>query len=296
MSAKFSVDGKFVAVCDMAGNINVYELKTKELYWSYELGSDVETLDWHHGCNVLFAGTCDGNFCMFKISTNEIKYMFNGDDQSKVNCFKILNDGKRAACAYSNGLFLVWDLKTQEILFKDKSELNSELLCMDLSHDGNLVAYGGTNMKMHVMNTNNGKIINTFDCNLNETKKNEDENEEEKTNSIETIGFSKIAPLLACATLNGEIYIWDLKTSNLRNKSINEYSMSGFIKLMWNNDYKLYISSLNSKIYQFDGRNLTLENTYEGHTAEILDFCLSDDFKYLATASDDHKTKIFKLF
>jgi hypothetical protein len=60
-------------------------------------------------------------------------------------------------------------------------------------------------------------------------------------------------------------------------------------------DYKLFISALNGQIFEFYGRNLELKAKYERHEAEILDFCLSKDFKYLFTASDDHKVKVFQL-
>jgi len=60
-------------------------------------------------------------------------------------------------------------------------------------------------------------------------------------------------------------------------------------------DYKLFISALNGQISEFDGRNLELKAKYEGHEAEILDFRLSKDFKYLFMASDYHKVKVFQL-
>ena len=293
---KFSNDGKYLALSDMGGFISVIEIEKKTVYWSFDIGSDVEFLDWHPGCNVLFSGTSDGYLYMFKLSTNEIKTMFNGDGLSKVTCFKILLDGKRAACAYSTGQVIIWELKTQQILFNIKpSKLNSgEILCMDMSADGNLLAFGGTDMKLNILNTNNGKIIETFDCNYGEEKVAESSSqEEEKINSIESVGFCKVLPLIACVTVHGEILIWDITNSTLRHKSVNEYKF-GFSKLIWNMDYKLFISTLNGQIFEFDGRNLELKTKYEGHEAEILDFCLSKDFKYLFTASDDHKVKVFQ--
>ena len=91
---RFSHDGKYLAVSDMSGNIRVYQVDTLELFWCYDTETDIESLNWHPSCNVLFCGTVEGQFMMFKISTNEIKIMYNGDNSS-LSCFKILNDGKQ---------------------------------------------------------------------------------------------------------------------------------------------------------------------------------------------------------
>lgn len=278
----------------MSGFISVIEIEKKTVYWSFDIGSDIELLEWHPGCNVLFSGTSDGYLYMFKLSTSEIKTMCNGDSQSKVTCFKVLSDGKRAVSTYSTGQVIIWDLKTQQMLFNCKSNKDStgEILCMDVSADGNLLAYGGVDLKLTILNINNGKIIETYDCNYSEKKAETDG--EEVPNSIESVGFCKVLPLLACVTVYGEILIWDINSSILRHKSINEYKC-GFSKLVWNQDYKLFISALSGQILEFDGRNLELKAKYEGHEAEILDFCLSKDFKYLFTASDDRKIKVFQI-
>jgi ribosome assembly protein SQT1 len=287
----------------MSGFISAIEIEKKTVYWSFDIGSDIELIEWHPGCNVLFSGTSDGYLYMFKLSTNEIKTMCNGDSQSKVTCFKVLPDGKRAVSTYSTGQVIIWDLKTQQMLFNVKSskESSGEILCIDISADGNLLAYGGVDLKLSILNLNNGKIIETYDCDYGEKKKKSENSGEEEEgvkggdeNSIESVGFCKVLPLLACVTVKGEILIWDINNSTLRHKSVNEYKF-GFSKLIWNMDYKLFISALNGQIFEFYGRNLELKAKYERHEAEILDFCLSKDFKYLFTASDDHKVKVFQL-
>jgi hypothetical protein len=66
----------------MSGFISAIEIEKKTVYWSFDIGSDIELIEWHPGCNVLFSVTSDGYFHMFKLSTNEIKTMCNGDLQS----------------------------------------------------------------------------------------------------------------------------------------------------------------------------------------------------------------------
>ena len=66
---KFNHDGSYLAVADMSGLIIVLKVLPnldKEPVWSFETG-DMSWLDWHPGANVLFAGTADSSFWMWKI-------------------------------------------------------------------------------------------------------------------------------------------------------------------------------------------------------------------------------------
>jgi WD40 repeat protein len=211
---------------------------------------------------------------MYKFSTDEVKVMFNGDDGSKVNCMKILSDGKRAACAYSNGSFLIWELKNSQIQHNFKKLQEGDLLCMDTSADGNLIATGGANMKLHLLNANTGKLVRSLECKLPKAKQPDSEGEmesEDAENSIESVSFARNMPLVVCATLAGDILIWDVTNYSLRNKLSSEF---GFSKLIWNeiNLSNFYVSSLSGCVYEYDCRNLQQIVKYEGHRAEVLDF------------------------
>ena len=66
---KFNHDGSYLAVADMSGLIKVLKVLPnldREPVWSFETG-DMSWLDWHPGANVLFAGTADSSFWMWKI-------------------------------------------------------------------------------------------------------------------------------------------------------------------------------------------------------------------------------------
>lgn len=291
----FSCDGKYIAAGDMAGNLRVYLVEDKSLFWSYEVGSDLEVIDWHPSCNVLFCGTSDGQFIMFKLSTNEIKVMYSGDNES-LSCFKILKDGKRAVCCYNNGTVRFWDLKTAQTLFNIPNAHEGAILCMDVNQDGNLVASAGTDMKIHLANTNNGKTIVHLDCGSKKEKEvkesmNEDEEPGEE-NSIESLSFCKTLPILACATLKGEVFTWDLQSQSLRNKIDNKV---GFSKLIWNGQEQLYGSTLDGAIGLYDGRNLNLIRKIKCFQNEILDFCLNLNLNILFSTSNDHVIKLFQI-
>lgn len=289
----FSCDGKYVAMCDMSGMIRVYILETKALHWSHDVENDIESLSWHPSCNVLFCSTAEGYFYMFKLSTSEIKLMYSGDD-ANLGCFKILKDGKRAICCYGNGNIRIWDLKTSLSTVNLQSTHEGDIIAVDLSSDGNLIATGGVDMKLQIINSTNGKVICNLDCSgKNKKEENEEKMEDEQGNSIESITFSKSLALVACATLSGMIYVWDLNTQTLRCRHDNK--MVGYTKLVWHNQEHLYASTLDGSVQIFDGRNLELIKTLKGHKSEILDFCFNQDSSILYTASNDSLVKMFQL-
>jgi len=296
-SLSFSSDGKYLAAADMAGNIRVYLIENKTLFWSYEVGSDLETLDWHPSCNVLFCGTSDGQFIMFKLSSNEVKVMYSGNNSS-VTCFKILKDGKRAACGYDNGAVRFWDLKTSETIFNITNAHQDAIMCMDLSPDGNLIATGGIDMKVNLIHTNTGKSICSLLCGNVPKKKSKDEEEiedEEKVieNSIESLSFCKTMPMLACGTLKGELFVWDMNSQTIRNKLEN--GGHGFSKVLWgSSDETLFTASLNGCVDIYDGRNLNSIKRVKCHQTEILDLCINTNLKIFFTVSTDQTVRIFK--
>lgn len=289
-NVKFSNDGKYVAISDMSGLIRVYALDTKNLHWTHDLESDIESLDWHPNCNVLFCSTSDGYFYMFKFSTDEIRIMYSGDDAG-LGCFKILKDGKRAVTVYNNGNVRFWDMKSGQTVHNLLQAHQDDILSIDLSPDGNLLATVGLDMKLKMINTNNYKIVCELSCST--KAESDDEAMEEEKDSIESVSFCKTLPLIACATLSGKIFVWDINTHVLRSQFDN--NMIGYSKITWNSQEKLYASTLDGSLQEFDGRNLELNKTYKGHRAEILDFCLNEQSTIIYSASNDNFVKLFCL-
>jgi WD40 repeat protein len=296
-NVKFSFDGKYLAVGDMAGNLSVYSVESKSKVWSYEIGNDVELIEWHPMAHVLFSSTCDGNFLMFKVpsESSEVKVMYAGDNAA-LSCFSLLKDGKRAVCCYNNGNVRIWDLKTTQAAFNISKAHQGDILTVDINSDGHLAASGGVDLKIVVINTTNGKILCQFKCDsesITEANKenNKSRDNEEVENSIESIAFCKTMPLLAGCTVNGEIYVWDLNTQSLRSRLSND---SGFSKLSWGKAETLFLSSLDGSMQIYDGRNLQLLKKLQGHVAEVFDFRLCHELKLIVTASGDNTLKTFE--
>jgi WD40 repeat protein len=290
-NVKFSVDGKYVAMSDMSGCIRVYTVDTKTLHWEHDIETDIETLDWHPNCNILFCSTSDGYFYMFKFSTDEIRIMYSGDEAS-LSCFKILKDGKRAVTSYSNGNIRFWDMKSGQTVHNLLKAHEGDILAMDLSQDGNILITGGVDMKLKLINTNNYKIVCELSCES-KPSSGDEAMEDDQQDSIESIAFCKTLPLVACATLGGRIFVWDLNSHVIRCKFDNK--LVGYTKLMWNNQEQLYASTLEGSVQVFDGRNLELIKNLKGHKSEILDFCFNQNLTIIYSASNDNLVKLFQL-
>lgn len=163
-----------------------------------------------------------------------------------------------------------------------------------------MLATGGTDLKLRIINTITSKLLSTLDCSSvtkkgDNKKKEMDENDieitEENEDSIESITFSTQLPLVACATLSGHVLVWDLNSETIRCRFDNH--SVGYSKLAWSKE-KIYAATLAGHLQIFDGRNLDRLNTIRCHqSAEILDFQLDSTRSLVCTASSDGLVKIF---
>ena len=119
--------------------------------------------------------------------------------------------------------------------------------------------------------------------------------DEEKVieNSIESLSFCKTMPMLACGTLKGELFVWDMNSQTIRNKLEN--GGHGFSKVLWgSSDETLFTASLNGCVDIYDGRNLNSIKRVKCHQTEILDLCINTNLKIFFTVSTDQTVRIFK--
>ncbi|XP_048835237.1 angio-associated migratory cell protein [Brienomyrus brachyistius] len=288
--ALFSHDSTLVATGDMSGLIKVWKLETKEEIWSFEVG-DLEWMEWHPCAPVLLAGTADGSVWMWKIPAGDCK-TFQGPG-CQATCGKILSDGKRAVVGYEDGIVRIWDLKQGSAthVIKGQDGHQGALTCIACSKDGSLVLTGSVDSKTKLINTANGKVVGTFSIEDARAKGSADEGAE--SNSVESVGFCNVLPLIAAAYLDGTLAIYDLSTQNLRHMCQHE---AGIVHLQWEDGSSMVSTcSLDGAVRVWDARTGTLVSEYRGHTAEILDFTLNREASLAVTASGDHQAKVFCL-
>ncbi|XP_053707431.1 angio-associated migratory cell protein isoform X1 [Synchiropus splendidus] len=285
--ATFSHDSALVASGDMSGLIKVWKVETKEEIWSFEVG-DLEWLEWHPCAPVLLAGTNDGNVWMWKIPSGDCKTFQSSACQA--TCGKILPDGKRAVVGYDDGTVRVWDLKQGKAIHTIKEGHQGALTCLAANKDGSLVLTGSVDGCSKLVNTTTGKVLAAFSADGAQTRVPNDEGE---TNSVESVGFCNILPLVAVAYLDGTLAVFDLTTQALRHRCHHE---AGLVQLLWEESSSVVSTcSLDGALRLWDARTGSMISEYRGHAAEILSFTINRDASLAVTASGDNQSKVFCL-
>ncbi|XP_062303083.1 angio-associated migratory cell protein [Osmerus eperlanus] len=289
--ATFSHDSSLVATGDMSGMIKVWKVESQQEVWSFEVG-DLEWLEWHPCAPVLLAGTADGNVWMWKIPGGDCK-TFQGPG-CQATCGKVLPDGKRAVVGYEDGMVRLWDLKqgSASHVIKGQDGHKGALTCLTVNRDGSLVLTGSVDGCAKLINTATGKVVGVFSVEGSQAKAARD-GEEDESNSVESVGFCHVLPLVAVAYLDGTLAVYDLSTQTLRHKCQHE---AGIVHLHWEESSSVVSTCcLDGVVRLWDGRSGSLVSEYRGHTGEILDFTLNREASMAVTASGDHHAKVFCL-
>jgi WD40 repeat protein len=106
----------------------------------------------------------------------------------------------------------IWDFKGKEILPNQSCNLNfNEEILSDLSwnHTNQVIAVGGTNKRINLVQVNNGSILSNIPFNDNEIL----------NDVITSLCFSGNSRYLSCGA-NNIIYLWDLKRRTCKTKLI----------------------------------------------------------------------------
>ncbi|XP_078408851.1 angio-associated migratory cell protein isoform X1 [Cetorhinus maximus] len=295
ISASFSHDSALVVTGDMSGLIKVWKVETKEEVWSFEVG-DLQWVEWHPCAHVLLAGTDEGSCWMWKIPSGDCKTFAGTGCQA--TCGKILPDGYRAVVGYEDGTVRIWDLKqgSQLHVMKGQDSHQGPLTCLAANDTGSLVLTGSVDCTAKLLNPLTGKVVAVFSV-PNSTKecvaKEQMEDTDSNSNSVETVGFCRVLPLIAVGFLDGTMGIWDIPSQTLRHKW---QLQAGIVQLLWEDHSPIiYTGSLDGAVRIWDARSGRMESECCGHAAEILDFMVNKEASVIVTASGDRTAKVFCL-
>lgn len=114
VAAAFSADGNYLAIGDMAGELEVLKLSQNyQKVWEFSMG-DMVWMQWHPATNVLLAGGESGDVYVWRIPSGDCKVLAGNGQQSE--CAALTADGKRLIVGYGDGGIRLWDIKSSACL------------------------------------------------------------------------------------------------------------------------------------------------------------------------------------
>uniref|UniRef100_A0A3B4GES1 Angio associated migratory cell protein n=1 Tax=Pundamilia nyererei TaxID=303518 RepID=A0A3B4GES1_9CICH len=254
--AMFSHDSSLVASGDMSGLIKVWKVETKEEIWSFEVG-DLEVRVCVCVC-----------VCVIFPSPSSP------------------NDSNIRKTQLTQGMNQFYT----SFIFSHFDGHQGALTCLACNKDGSLMLTGSVDGCAKLINITTGKVVGAFSV---EGGKGKGSKDEEESNSVESVGFCNILPLIAVAYLDGTLAIYDLSTQALRHRCRHE---AGIVHLRWEQSSSVVSTcSLDGALRLWDARSGNLVAEYKGHTAEILDFTMNREATLAVTASGDNQVKVFCL-
>jgi len=276
----FSTNGKYLATGGMDGKVKIWDSETGKLGADLEGPDEVIWLNWHPKGNIVLAGGQDGSTWMWA-ANGQVMQVFSGHT-APVTCGGFSPDGKLVVTGSEDSTIVVWDPKSANPLFKftpADSRLNqSSITALAFNPDSTILLTGSADHVAKMIHAQNGKLLASF---------------ENHTESIETISFSPVLPLVATGGVDGRVSIWDVQTLRLRHTLQHNDAV---VKVLWQaSEANLITCSMDRKIRQWEVRTGTCLRVINGHVDPVLDIALTKDGKTLISTSDDHRAFVFKL-
>ena len=269
----FSPCGKFLATGSEDNTIKL---------WSVPDGINIHTLAAHEGDVQDLAFSPDGGQLasaswdkavkIWRISDYALINTLSGHD-SCVNRVCFASDGKTLATASDDASIKIWN--AGGALLKTLKPNIGDVKAMAFSPSGDILAIGGVELQFLALK--DFSLLKDNDAYV---------------YGVRELAFSPDGKTLAAALgMEKKMEIWSLETM----------SISGMIKdsdwlncIVFTPDGKFVVTG-GSAVKVWDIQSGIAVKTFEGHTDEIYSVSVSPDGQYIASASNDKTTKLWKL-
>ncbi|XP_053208424.1 angio-associated migratory cell protein-like [Panonychus citri] len=283
----FNCDDTLIAAIDMEGYVQVCSLSNGERVYDYDIGADINWLQWHPTLpETLMVGTQTDCTYILSLDYTTKDLRGPGADNPAGTFFR---DGQKAVTGYENGTIRIWDTVISKPIYtiKPPSAHKDSVISLEVKKDDSLIASGSLDSTAKLISTQTGKVVGNLSCGINDDEKTID-----TSNSVESLDFSEIHPVLATGSLNGLLEFWDI------NSQVKKYSFQcdqGISKIGWcpNVPYLICCAGLDGLLRIVDGRDGSLVSTKSGHEDQILDFSFAADKDCILTSSEDGTCRVF---
>lgn len=343
-SAGFSrPDGGFVATAGLDGRLQVWRnqdatgnvRKSKwELVGSVQEVEEINWLEWHPtDSNVLAVGASDGSVWIYDVTESEviIRHALYSHTGSCTAGAWLPTDGSLLCTVSEDGSFYAWDLVEGRSLvgltaLDQRFEVEGGLVSIAINWEGTFAAVGGATGTCKVVSLPRSASSTTTTSSTSKKSKGGPSSSsstaassassstggqilttlQSHTQSVESLAFSRTLPLLATASVDGQIIIYDHSRQFTIRKTLSSAHSDAVVKVEFvnpkpNNNLPpaqaataailLTSCSTDGTIKRWDARSGNLLNTWKGHADGVLGFVQTE--RFVVTAGDDQVALVF---
>lgn len=271
--AAFNHDSTLVATADMGGAVRVWSVESHQQQWDFDVGTDLNWIDWHHQANVLLAGTVDGTVWMWQVPSGQCKSLVGPG--ASCGAGRFLSDGRRAAVGYDDGSVRVWDLKgavvAHSLVGPSQAHPGGPVTCLDTA--GDLVASAATDVRL--LHASSGRLLAALAL----TTAAGDE-----ASTVEAVCIDGAQRTVAAGLLSGRLSLWDLGSQAERQSCMHP---AGVTRALWHGPHTVVTGCLDGVVRAWDIRSPQEPALcWRAHHHDILDLALSPDGQCVVSVSD----------
>lgn len=260
----FSTDGQYLATASYDATVKVWQAKTGELAQTLEgPAKEVEWLIWHPKGHALLAGSNDTMAWMWWAPTGKLMQIFAGHGAS-VTCGCWALGGKLIATGSEDSGVIVWNPRGGTAQQNFKSLFQAPVLSICAHPDAPIVVAGSEDSTVKVLQIETGAVLASLGGHL---------------DGVEAVAFNQPSPgallLLATASMDGKVQIFDAKTFQLRVTLTEHVSRGGVTRFKWlpPNAHGSFLTTAGADgtLRLFNALSGTCVKTLQGHSEPVVD-------------------------
>lgn len=176
----------------------------------------------------------------------------------------------------------IWNIYKNEIIRFLEGHKDS-VICLSINLQTNMLISGSLDTVIKMWNIKNGKCMRNFYGH---------------SDGISSINLNRDGTMILSSSFDGITRIWDTLSGCCLKTIINENNIEnkGFSTFLGDQKYIL-ISTMNNEIELWNYELNEIKRRYTGHTCNslVINFCLCNDNRYLASGSEDNNVYIWDL-
>lgn len=282
VSVGFNVTGEYAATGGMDGIIKIWDVMNQgKFIIDLDGPSEINWLSWHPKGNIIIAGSSDATIWMWMVPSGKFMNSFSGHQES-VSCGTFTPDGKNILSGSNDGSMILWDPRSGSPIYTIKPTNtkwhDNPITSIAINKDNTVVLSGSSGGSLCLSQLHTGKVITSLEGHV---------------DSIEDVGFCDCLPLMASASLDGTVRVWDLNNYRIRHVLNHDGPV---IKLKFHKNSPLFTTcSFDKTIRMWDARTGECKKVWKGHKKGILDFAMTNDGSVIVTAGDDKESLVFMI-